>query len=86
MIKGIVIAHELTYVVGYDPCTRYLNLVPCMEIIKQSIYYNGIQIDWQHPMNPMALTTLERSSHSLMLDQELVLIHELGIATPSLVV
>ncbi len=41
----------------------------------------GIQLDWQHPMSPLALTTLERSSRSLMLDQDLVLIHEPGIAT-----
>ncbi len=46
----------------------------------------GIQFDWQHPMSPMALTTLEKSSRSLMLDQELVLIHQPGIATPFLVV
>ncbi len=48
----------------------------------QLLYY-GIQIDWHHPMSPLVLTTLERSSHSLMLDldQELILIHEPGIAT-----
>ncbi len=37
-------------------------------------------------MSPMALTTLERSSRSLMLDQVLLVIHEPGIATPTLVV
>ncbi len=45
-------------------------------------YINGIQLDWHHPMSPLALTTLERSSRSLMLDQELILIHQPGIATP----
>ena len=45
-------------------------------------YINGIQLDWQQAMSLVALTALERSSHSLMLDQELVLIHQPGIATP----
>ena len=37
-------------------------------------------------MSPLVLTTLERSSRSLMLDQELILIHQPGIATLTLVV
>ncbi len=53
-----------------------------MQSINYILYY-GIQLDWQHPMSTLALTTLERSSHSLMLDQELALIHHVpGIATP----
>ncbi len=59
-----------------------IDLVPEHQLINAC----GIQLDWQHPMSPTALTTLERSSRSLMLDQELVLIHQPGIATPILVV
>ncbi len=64
----------------------YLDLL--VQIWYQSInyYINGIQLDWHHPMSPMVLTTLERSSRSLMLEQELLAIHEPGIATPTLVV
>ncbi len=50
-------------------------------------YINGIQFDWHHPMSPLTLTTLEISSRSLMLDQELVLTHHVpGIATPTTLV
>ena len=37
-------------------------------------------------MSSMTLTTLERSSHSLMLDQELVVHHAPGFATPKTLV
>ncbi len=71
---------SITYVIDYDPLYRFGTRS------SNNAYINGIQIDWQHPMSPMAPTILERSSRSLMLDQELVLIHEPGIATLTLVV
>ena len=43
--------------------------------------YIILQCDW-HQLIILALTTLERSSRSLMLDQELLLIHQPGIASP----
>ncbi len=48
-----------------------------------------IQSDWHQPMRPLLLTIPERSSRSLMLDQDqyLVLIYHVpGCATPTLVV
>ncbi len=62
----------------------YLNLVCNIDLVDLSII--GIQFDLHHPMSPLTLTTLERSSHSLMLDQQLVLIHQPGIATPQTLV
>ncbi len=57
-------------------------------LVSASMHYCiiGIQFDWHHPLSPLELTTLERLSRSLMLDQELVLIHEPGIATPETLV
>ncbi len=48
--------------------------------MKQVFINYGIQFDWHHPLSPLALTTLEMSSRSLMLDLQQEL--EPGIATP----
>ncbi len=55
------------------------------DLVDYDMHYHSVRLASPNESD-MALTTLERSFCSLMLDQELLLIHKPGIATPSLVV